>query len=102
MRGRIHLLSGAIQSEVDAIHTPLTEPLSTRLRNSVDVLIFNPPYVPTELEEVQQGQEHGQISSPWAGDFDGIGVANELLHKSEVRNDLLSPSSPILWSYDRP
>ncbi|KAF9650691.1 S-adenosyl-L-methionine-dependent methyltransferase [Thelephora ganbajun] len=72
------------KSEVDVIHTSLTGPLSTRLRNSVDVLIFNPPYVPTEPEESQRGQEHGQISSSWAGGFDGMEVTNKFLCEFEA------------------
>jgi len=72
------------KSEIDAIHASLTGPLSTRLRNSVDLLIFNPPYVPTESTESQQGQEHGQISSSWAGGFDGMEVTNGLLRESET------------------
>ena len=83
-----HLSFDTTQSEVDAIHTSLTGALSTRLRNSVDLLIFNPPYVPTESAEFQQGQEHGQISSSWAGGFDGMEVINKLLRESKVRNDL--------------
>jgi len=69
---------------VDAIHTSLTGPLSTRLRNSVDLLVFNPPYVPTESTEFQQGQEHGQISCSWAGGFDGMEVTKKLLRESET------------------
>lgn len=77
------------------IHTSLAGPLSTRLRNSVDVLVFNPPYVPTESEEAQEGQEHGQISSSWAGGYDGMEVTNKLLRASEVWSDLLSSGNPI-------
>lgn len=78
-----------VQSEVDVIHTSLAGPLSTRLHDSIDLLIFNPPYVPTESIESKQGQEHGQISSSWAGGSDGMEVTNKLLRESEVRNDLL-------------
>ena len=80
---------------MDAVHTSLAGPLSARLRNSVDLLIFNPPYVPTESEEAQQGQELGEISSSWAGGFDGMEVTNKLLGESEVRKDLL-PGGLIL------
>ena len=66
------------------------------LRGSVDVLIFNPQYVPTEFEETQKGQEVGQISSSWSGGSGGMEVANKLLRESEVRNGLLSPSDPML------
>jgi len=62
----------------------LTGPVSARLRNSVDLLIFNPPYVPTESTESQQGQEHGQISSSWAGGFNGMEVTNKLLDESKT------------------
>ena len=89
LRAHPHLSPGVTQSEVDAICASLTGPLSTRLRNSVDVLIFNPPYVPTELEEAQQGQKYGQISSSWAGGFDGMEVTDKLLRESEVRNDFI-------------
>jgi len=54
----------------------------------VDVLVFNPPYVPTEPEEAERGQEYGQISSSWAGGLDGTEVTNKLLRESEVRSDL--------------
>ncbi|KAF9786059.1 S-adenosyl-L-methionine-dependent methyltransferase [Thelephora terrestris] len=72
------------KSEVDTIHTSLTRPLSSRLRNSVDLLIFNPPYVPTESTESQEGQKHGQISGSWAGGFDGMEVTNTLLDESKT------------------
>lgn len=88
LNSALDLSSDITQSEVDTIRTSLTGPLSTRLRNSVDLLIFNPPYVPTESTESQQGQEHGQISSSWAGGFDGMEVTNKLLGESQVRNGL--------------
>lgn len=84
----LRLSLGITQSEVDVIYASLAGPLSTRLRNRVDLLIFNPPYVPTESTESQQGQEHGQISGSWAGGLDGMEVTNKLLRESEVRNSL--------------
>eukprot|EP01084_Bolivina_argentea_P309580 535524_1 len=48
---------------VDVICDDLATLMGDRLRGEVDVLIFNPPYVPTHLEEVS---DRG-ITAAWAG-----------------------------------
>ena len=63
-------------------------PLRRRLRHNVDVILFNPPYVPTEEEEAQLAQEHGDIGGAWAGGWDGMAVTNTFL---EQVDELLSP-----------
>ena len=45
--------------------------------NSVDIIIFNPPYVVTSQEELNEAQEKKGIEASWAGGKDGIEV---LLH----------------------
>ena len=37
---------------VQLVGTDLTKALDYRLRNGIDLLIFNPPYVPTPTQEV--------------------------------------------------
>ena len=54
--------------------------LLTALRpGSVDVLVFNPPYVPTSEEELAQAVESRDISAAWAGGTRGRRVLDRLL-----------------------
>ncbi|QRV90992.1 S-adenosyl-L-methionine-dependent methyltransferase [Ceratobasidium sp. AG-Ba] len=64
---------------VNPVACDLVGPLQIRLQHSIDVLVFNPPYVPTEEEEVFNAQAEGTIAGAWAGGVDGMGVTNRLL-----------------------
>lgn len=60
-----------------------------RLCRSVDVLLFNPPYVPTPDEEAYAAQTLAPrasdlIAGAWAGGEDGMGVTNLFLDHVEV------------------
>ncbi|KAH3760571.1 hemK methyltransferase family member 2 [Pelomyxa schiedti] len=70
---------------VEVVVTDLVSGLLPRLKSGggVDLLVFNPPYVPTPPEEIQ----HGGIYSAWAGGKDGREVLDRLL---PVVNELLS------------
>lgn len=69
-----------------------------RLAGKIDILLFNPPYVPTESEEVYKGGSLDQeasggvckeaIAASWAGGVDGREVIDRLL---QLLPDLLSP-----------
>lgn len=48
-----------------------------QLAGKVDILLFNPPYVPTEEEEVG----HGDIRAAWAGGADGMEVTRRFLEE---------------------
>ena len=52
---------------VDVIRTRFVDGLQDFLRNKVDILIFNPPYVPTPSEEINSIG----IEAAWAGGVDG-------------------------------
>jgi len=55
--------------------------------HSIDVLTFNPPYVPTLSEEAYDAQETAGIQGSWAGGTDGMQITDTLL---QIVGDLLS------------
>ncbi|GBE78428.1 S-adenosyl-L-methionine-dependent methyltransferase [Sparassis latifolia] len=74
---------------LEPLNTFLAEPLFPRLHHAVDILLFNPPYVPTYSDEANAAQHGADIQGSWAGGTDGIQVTEKLLQQVE---DLLSPS----------
>ena len=59
----------------DTLVGDLCGPLSARLRGQVDVLLFNPPYVPTDDDELG----HSDLRAAWAGGADGMAVTSRFL-----------------------
>ncbi|KAF4521566.1 hypothetical protein B566_EDAN001286 [Ephemera danica] len=73
-----------VSGMMDAVCGDLLGPMLDRLKGVVDILIFNPPYVPTVPEEITASG----ISQAWAGGHKGREVTDRLLpHISS----LLSP-----------
>ncbi|GAA5869039.1 hypothetical protein JCM16303_000343 [Sporobolomyces ruberrimus] len=68
---------------LDPILTNLTSSLLPRLTRQVDVLVFNPPYVETEDEELDDAQADGTIEKAWAGGESGMKVTNKVLEQVE-------------------
>ncbi|KAG6810534.1 hypothetical protein H0H93_014915, partial [Arthromyces matolae] len=81
----ISTLATGLQNKVvlDPINTSFALPLATRLRHSVDVILFNPPYVPTITEEASDAQDTRGISGSWAGGIDGMNVTDVFLERVE-------------------
>ncbi|GIL50868.1 hypothetical protein Vafri_6848 [Volvox africanus] len=75
-------------TEVDVIAASLLGPLVDKLRGSVDIMVFNPPYVPTPDEEV----ERGGIASAWAGGYRGRRIIDRVL---QLLPELLSPRGEL-------
>ncbi|OCF43766.1 hypothetical protein I317_02370 [Kwoniella heveanensis CBS 569] len=63
-----------------------------RLRIKIDLMIFNPPYVPTDLQELNETQSERDIGGAWAGGSDGMEVTNILLRQLP---NLLSPGGTL-------
>ncbi|KAJ3567159.1 hypothetical protein NP233_g6550 [Leucocoprinus birnbaumii] len=64
---------------LECINTSFASPLIPRLRHQIDIILFNPPYVPTEYEEAQYAQQDKNIAGAWAGGYDGMQVTNDFL-----------------------
>ncbi|TBU64724.1 S-adenosyl-L-methionine-dependent methyltransferase [Dichomitus squalens] len=73
---------------VEPLLASLAGPLRSRLRHSVDILLFNPPYVPTNSAEADEAQQDADIAGAWAGGQDGMAITDILLDQVE---SLLSP-----------
>ncbi|KAH9407239.1 HemK methyltransferase member 2 [Tyrophagus putrescentiae] len=62
------------RSHIQTVQTSLTGALADRLERSIDLLIFNPPYVPTADEEIQPG-----LPASWAGGLCGRKIIDQFL-----------------------
>eukprot|EP00320_Phaeocystis_rex_P000018 CAMPEP_0119080400 /NCGR_PEP_ID=MMETSP1178-20130426/111790_1 /TAXON_ID=33656 /ORGANISM="unid sp, Strain CCMP2000" /LENGTH=230 /DNA_ID=CAMNT_0007062995 /DNA_START=172 /DNA_END=864 /DNA_ORIENTATION=+ len=72
--------SAATAARNGASLQPLQMDLLSALRpNLIDVLVFNPPYVPTSVEELRHAVEAVDISAAWAGGPRGRLVLDRLL-----------------------
>ncbi|KAF8633594.1 hypothetical protein AX15_001387 [Amanita polypyramis BW_CC] len=73
---------------IDCINASLADSLLYRLKNAVDIVLFNPPYVPTDSEEALEAQESHGIEGAWAGGEHGMKITNLFL---QVIREVLSP-----------
>jgi release factor glutamine methyltransferase len=60
---------------IDPIQGDLVSPIIERMKNAVDILIFNPPYVVTPSSEVGSNG----IEAAWAGGINGREVLDRFL-----------------------
>ncbi|KAF5312612.1 hypothetical protein D9619_003471 [Psilocybe cf. subviscida] len=75
--------------DINPINGSLLSPFEHRLKEKVDIVLFNPPYVPTSGEEALDAQAMRDIGGAWAGGSDGMQVTNVLLERVEA---ILSPN----------
>ena len=68
------------------------------MHRKIDLLIFNPPYVPTEDEEAYGAQSGHDIEGSWAGGKDGMQVTDILLNELGVRDVCFRPHDKALTS----
>ena len=81
---------------LEPINASFASPLRSRLKNSVDILLFNPPYVPTESEEAYYAQSEMTLPGSWAGGTDGMQVTDLFLQDVPVGIAQFHPSTHLL------
>jgi release factor glutamine methyltransferase len=64
------------QHVMELLQCDLATPLVSRLSNSIDIILFNPPYVPTSDDEVDNS---GGIAAAWAGGLNGRRVIDRFV-----------------------
>lgn len=72
---------------IECINGSLASGLLHRLKHAIDIVVFNPPYVPTVSEESSIAQTSRGIEGAWAGGKAGMEITNSFL---EVVSELLS------------
>lgn len=72
------------QVPLEPIVASLTGPFNQRLHGNVDLLLFNPPYVPTVSEEADIAQQDRDIAGSWAGGLLGMNVTTFVLDNLKV------------------
>ncbi|WWC85655.1 uncharacterized protein L201_000521 [Kwoniella dendrophila CBS 6074] len=83
----------ANQITLNPILCNLLGPLTERLQQSkIDILLFNPPYVPTDMLELTDTQELKDIGGAWAGGNDGMVITDVILDQLP---ELLSPTGKM-------
>lgn len=74
--------------QIEAVRSSLLSGLRERLEGKVDVLLFNPPYVPTLEEEEEAAQGEAGIEGSWAGGVTGTKLVDELIDTGVVKEVL--------------
>ncbi|WWC66988.1 uncharacterized protein I206_100895 [Kwoniella pini CBS 10737] len=77
---------------LNPISCHLLNPLTNRLKGKIDILLFNPPYVPTDSTELQDTQELRDIGGSWAGGNNGMIITDVILDQLP---DLLSSNGKM-------
>lgn len=73
---------------IEPVRTSLFSGLQPRMNGRIDVLLFNPPYVPTEEEEEALAQNKAGIEGAWAGGATGTKLVDELIDGGMIKEVL--------------
>ncbi|KDE07479.1 methylase [Microbotryum lychnidis-dioicae p1A1 Lamole] len=74
----------SLRTPFEIVQTDLCMSLFHRLQHACDVIVFNPPYVPTSEDELEMARMEGVLERAWAGGADGMQVTDRLLDVVEL------------------
>jgi methylase of polypeptide subunit release factors len=78
----------SIKVLLDPLTASFASPFLDRLHHRVDILLFNPPYVPTLSSDACSAQKTADIEGSWAGGTSGMQITNQFLPFVEVRTSV--------------
>ena len=85
--------NGIKQSEFTLLQCDLLSGINIQMIDAqIDILIFNPPYVPTTNEELCKSQNEKSLSAAWSGGIDGRIVIDKFIQKSNFYKILAKKS----------
>ena len=58
--------------DIDLIQTNFADAINYRMKESIDLIIFNPPYVVTSEQELKNAQKKKDLEAAWAGGTNGL------------------------------
>ena len=68
-----------IENKIKYIHSDLFESFPNHLKNSFDIIIFNPPYLPSIERIEKKSSDHS-----WDGGIDGLKVLSEFFSQVKI------------------
>jgi len=79
-----------VQNKVslEPINSSFAFPFHARLKHSVDIIVFNPPYVPTLMDEAREAHDARDIEGAWAGGANGMDITGQFL---DLVEQLMAP-----------
>ena len=76
--------NGIKQNEITLIQSDLLNGINIKqFYPKIDIMIFNPPYVPTSSEELNKSQTDKQLSAAWSGGEDGRVIIDKFIKDSQ-------------------
>ena len=76
----MHSKGNESHNNVDIINCDLASPIMSKLKRKVDIILFNPPYVPTPTEEIATCTN--LETAAWAGGINGTEVTLRFLKQA--------------------
>ena len=85
--------NGVKNNEITLIQSDLLNGINIKsMESEIDIMIFNPPYVPTSSEELNKSQNDKLLSAAWSGGIDGRVIIDKFIKHSNFYK-LLSDDS---------
>ena len=90
-------VNGIQSSAFTVVNDNFCDSIERQLCGNCDIMIFNPPYVVTSTEELQDPSFDASLSKAWAGGIDGREVIDDFLFKRKIPIKMLRNPGGVLY-----